>query len=51
MKVFKKTFNFTGEIVNEFLLSTGYLAGAHAEGCPIYNIAIKKKPAWYKKWE
>lgn len=50
IKVFKKTFKFTGgEIVNEFLLSTGYLAGAHMEGCPIYNIAIKTKPAWYKK--
>lgn len=30
VKLFKKTFRFTGgEIVNEFLLSTGYLPGAH----------------------
>lgn len=37
-KLFKKTFVFTGgEIVNEFLLSTGYLSGAHAADCPIYK--------------
>jgi DNA-3-methyladenine glycosylase I len=33
-KLFKKTFRFTGgEIVNEFLMSTGYLPGAHDENC------------------
>ncbi|HXQ33254.1 MAG TPA: DNA-3-methyladenine glycosylase I, partial [Anaerolineales bacterium] len=33
-KLFKKTFVFTGgEIVNEFLMSTGYLRGAHDETC------------------
>ena len=37
-KLFKKTFKFTGgEIVNEFLMSTGYLPGAHSEDCPIYK--------------
>jgi len=37
-KLFKKTFVFTGgEIVNEFLMSTGYLPGAHTEDCPIYS--------------
>jgi DNA-3-methyladenine glycosylase I len=36
-KLFKKTFKFTGgEIVNEFLTSTGYLAGAHSPQCPVY---------------
>lgn len=36
VKLFKKTFRFTGgEIVNEFLMSTGYLPGAHAPDCPI----------------
>lgn len=46
-KLFKKTFRFTGgEIVNEFLMSTGYLPGAHDENCPIYNKMIKAKPAW-----
>lgn len=34
VKIFKKTFKFTGgEIVNEFLMSTGYLPGAHDPDC------------------
>jgi DNA-3-methyladenine glycosylase I len=46
-KLFKKTFKFTGgEIVNEFLMSTGYLQGAHVESCKIYKKVIKSKPAW-----
>ncbi|MEO8771238.1 MAG: DNA-3-methyladenine glycosylase I [Ferruginibacter sp.] len=50
VKLFKKTFRFTGgEIVNEFLMSTGYLPGAHEERCSIYNKVIKAKPAWNKK--
>lgn len=50
VKVFKKTFRFTGgEIVNEFLQSTGYLPGAHDESCAIYKKTIKAKPAWYRK--
>ncbi len=37
-KLFKRTFVFTGgEIVNEFLMSTGYLPGAHTPDCPIYH--------------
>ena len=40
VKLFKKHFRFTGgEIVNEFLMSTGYLPGAHTEGCPLYRQA------------
>jgi DNA-3-methyladenine glycosylase I len=36
VKLFKKTFKFTGgEITGEFLMSTGYLKGAHAPDCPI----------------
>jgi len=47
MKLFKKTFVFTGgEIVGEFLMSTGYLPGAHAEDCPVYKKIAKLKPAW-----
>lgn len=47
MKIFKATFKFTGgEIVNEFLLSTGYLPGAHTADCPVYKKIIKSKPAW-----
>ncbi|MEO7263627.1 MAG: DNA-3-methyladenine glycosylase I [Ferruginibacter sp.] len=46
-KIFKKTFRFTGgEIVNEFLVSTGYLPGAHDENCTIFKKVIKAKPAW-----
>lgn len=47
VKLFKKTFRFTGgEIVNEFLVSTGYLEGAHIESCSIYKKVLKQKPAW-----
>jgi len=47
VKLFKKTFRFTGgEIVNEFLMSVGYLPGAHIESCPVYKRVLKKKPAW-----
>ncbi|HWB92990.1 MAG TPA: DNA-3-methyladenine glycosylase I [Puia sp.] len=50
VKLFKKTFRFTGgEIVGEFLMSTGYLPGAHVEGCPIYKKVLKHKPAWAEK--
>jgi DNA-3-methyladenine glycosylase I len=39
VKLFKKTFKFTGgEITKEFLMSTGYLEGAHSPSCPIYAI-------------
>lgn len=49
-KLFKQTFRFTGgEIVNEFLVSTGYLPGAHIESCPVYKRVIKLKPKWLKK--
>ena len=49
-KLFKKTFIFTGgEIVNEFLMSTGYLPGAHQKDCPIYKTVAAQKPAWMKK--
>jgi DNA-3-methyladenine glycosylase I len=47
VKLFKKTFVFTGgEIVNEFLISTGYLAGAHDESCPSYKKVASLRPAW-----
>ena len=37
-KLFRKNFKFTGgEIVNEFLMSTGYLPGAHSPECPVYE--------------
>lgn len=47
VKVFKKTFKFTGgEIVNEFLMSIGYLRGAHSENCEIHEQILKTKPMW-----
>lgn len=47
LKLFKKTFVFTGgEIVNEFLMSTGYLTGAHDENCHIYRRVASLRPAW-----
>jgi len=43
-KLFKKTFRFTGgEIVNEFLMSTGYLPGAHDADCPVGKQLAKMK--------
>jgi DNA-3-methyladenine glycosylase I len=49
-KLFKKTFRFTGgEIVNEFLVSTGYLPGAHEEGCPVYEKVRTNAPPWLGK--
>lgn len=46
-KLFKKTFKFVGgEIVNEFLMSTGYLPGAHASSCPVYQTVEKSNPKW-----
>lgn len=50
VKIFKNTFRFTGgEIVNEFLMSTGYLAGAHIESCHTYKKVLKAKPPFAKK--
>jgi len=50
VKLFKKTFRFTGgEIVNEFLMSAGFLPGAHEESCAIYKKVLKSNPAWKQK--
>lgn len=47
VKLFKKHFKFVGgEIVNEFLMSIGYLKGAHVESCPVYPEILKFDPAW-----
>ena len=49
VKVFKQTFKFTGgEIVNEFLMSIGYLEGSHSPDCKIYKDVLKAKPKWLK---
>ncbi len=47
VKLFKRTFKFTGgEITNEFLMSCGYLPGAHGKNCPIYKEVLLKRPKW-----
>lgn len=44
VRLFKKTFHFTGgEIVGEFLMSLGYLPGAHRKGCPVLKRIEKKR--------
>jgi DNA-3-methyladenine glycosylase I len=49
VKLFKKTFRFTGgEIVNEFLMSIGFLPGAHSPDCEIHKKVLKAKPMWLK---
>ena len=49
VKLFKKTFLFTGgEITGEFLISTGYLPGAHVADCPVYDRVAKKTPPWMR---
>ena len=47
--LFKRTFKFTGgEITGEFLMSTGYLPGAHVPECPVYRRIRRQKPAWLR---
>lgn len=50
VKLFKRHFKFTGgEITNEFLISSGYLKGAHEEWCPVYNKVWGMLPMWEVK--
>ncbi|NNC29363.1 DNA-3-methyladenine glycosylase I [Longimicrobium terrae] len=47
VKLFKRTFRFTGgEIVGEFLMSLGYLPGAHTPECPVYARVLQASPPW-----
>jgi len=47
VKLFKKTFLFTGgEITGEFLMSLGYLPGAHRAGCPVLARLESVRPRW-----
>ena len=47
VKLFKKTFKFTGgEITGEFLMSTGFLPGAHRKDCPVYVCIAALEPPW-----
>jgi DNA-3-methyladenine glycosylase I len=50
VKLFKNTFRFTGgEIVGEFLMSIGYLPGAHRPDCPVHKRILKLRPPWNSK--
>ncbi len=47
VKLFKKRFKFTGgEITGEFLMSLGYLPGAHVPECPVFREIEALKPPW-----
>ena len=49
VKIFKNTFKFTGnEITREFLMSTGYLPGAHTTNCKVFRKIISLNPPWVK---
>ena len=51
VKLFKKTFRFTGgEITGEFLMSLGYLPGAHRADCPAARriAKLKPRPVWMR---
>jgi DNA-3-methyladenine glycosylase I len=49
VKLFKKNFKFVGgEIINEFLMSAGYLKGAHEKTCAIFDVVLQSKPNWLK---
>ncbi len=47
VKLFKKTFKFTGgEVTGEFLMSIGYLPGAHTPDCPVAGRILALDPPW-----
>jgi DNA-3-methyladenine glycosylase I len=47
VKLFRGSFRFMGdEIVREFLVSTGYLPGAHQPDCPVHAEILRAGPAW-----
>jgi len=49
VRLFKKTFVFTGgEITGSFLLSCGYLEGAHDQSCPVFAKIAKLDPPWMR---
>jgi DNA-3-methyladenine glycosylase I len=47
VRLFRDTFRFTGgEITGEFLMSTGYLPGAHLPSCPVFKTIARLDPPW-----
>jgi DNA-3-methyladenine glycosylase I len=46
-QLFRQTFRFTGgQIVGEFLMSLGYLRGAHEPDCPVFARIVALSPPW-----
>jgi DNA-3-methyladenine glycosylase I len=46
-QLFRRTFRFTGgQIVGEFLMSIGYLPGAHEPDCPVLPRILERSPPW-----
>ena len=46
-RLFRQNFRFTGGlIVGEFLMSLGYLPGAHETDCPVYPRVLALSPPW-----
>ena len=51
-QLFRQTFRFTGgQIVNEFLMSVGYLPGAHESDCPVFARILGLSPPWARTSE
>ncbi len=51
-RLFRQTFRFTGgQIVNEFLMSVGYLPGAHEPDCPVFARILDLSPPWARTSE
>jgi DNA-3-methyladenine glycosylase I len=51
-KLFRQTFRFTGgQIVGEFLMSVGYLPGAHEPDCPVFARILELGPPWARAEE
>src|SRR6266513_6232815 len=49
-RLFRRNFRFTGGlIVNEFLMSLGYLPGAHEPDCPVYGRILPLEPPWSRR--
>ena len=47
VKIFRRVFVFMGpEVVNEFLMSTGWLPGAHRVTCPVFKTIKALSPPW-----
>ena len=49
VRLFKTSFKFTGgEITGEFLMSTGFLPGAHRADCPVFVRIATLDPPWMR---